>query len=458
MKENDKRLNAYKKIAEFKPQKLSRDETTGEKKSSSPGVKQSDPSSVQSFTPFNLADYASKKQLPVSEAVNTKRETPVQDKQTTSSKNTIPVEQTIPGRQTENQANDQNSLNDYMDRRGLIKVALSGSEGGKDSLYRRVAKFLLLIGVDEAAKILPHLTPEQTEKIIPEIASIRRVDPDEASVILAEFENLVQRARESGGVTTARSILEKAFGAERAGQMIKKTVTFPDGKPFDYLQESDGERLYQLLKGESPAVSALVLSHVKSASAAQAINLMNAEEKKNVIYRLAKLQKVDPDVVSRVDRAMKEKNQTLSMTKADTIDGRGALADILKRMSGAAERDILSSLENTDPELGRDLRERLFTVEDILRSDDRFLQKKLQTMEDADIAFLIAGKKDLFRQKILSNVSKGRGDMILEEESLRKPMKKKDVDEVTDAFFSYLRRSWEKGDLILHGDEDTLVY
>ena len=224
MKENDKRLNAYKKIAEFKPQKLSRDETTGEKKSSSPGVKQSDPSSVQSFTPFNLADYASKKQLPVSEAVNTKRETPVQDKQTTSSKNTIPVEQTIPGRQTENQANDQNSLNDYMDRRGLIKVALSGSEGGKDSLYRRVAKFLLLIGVDEAAKILPHLTPEQTEKIIPEIASIRRVDPDEASVILAEFENLVQRARESGGVTTARSILEKAFGAERAGQMIKKTV------------------------------------------------------------------------------------------------------------------------------------------------------------------------------------------------------------------------------------------
>ena len=103
--------------------------------------------------------------------------------------------------------------------------------------------------------------------------------------------------------------------------MIKKTVTFPDGKPFDYLQESDGERLYQLLKGESPAVSALVLSHVKSASAAQAINLMNAEEKKNVIYRLAKLQKVDPDVVSRVDRAMKEKNQTLSMTKAAETAG-----------------------------------------------------------------------------------------------------------------------------------------
>lgn len=174
----------------------------------------------------------------------------------------------------------QNTVNDYIDRRGLIKVAVSNNEGGKDSLYRRVAKFLLLIGVDEAAKILPHLTSEQTEKIIPEIASIRRVDPDEAAVILAEFENLVQRARETGGVSTARTILEKAFGSERAGQMIKKTIAFPDGKPFDYLQESDGERIYQLLKGESPAVSALVLSHLKSSTAAQAINRMDAEEKK----------------------------------------------------------------------------------------------------------------------------------------------------------------------------------
>lgn len=176
------------------------------------------------------------------------------------------------------------------------------------------------------------------------------------------------------------------------------------------------------------------------------------------MYRLAKLQKIDPDVVIRVDNAMKEKNQALSMTKADTIDGRGALADILKRMSGEAERGILSTIENSDPDLGKDLRERLFTIDDILKSDDRFIQNKLRSMEDSEIALLIAGKQDIFRQKILSNVSKGRGDLILEEESVRRPVKKRDVDEVTDAFFSYLRRSWEKGDLVIHGDDETLVY
>ena len=54
-----------------------------------------------------------------------------------------------------------------------LKAKKNSDNNEKDSIYRRVAKFLLLIGIDEAAKIIPHLSPEQTEKIIPEIASIR---------------------------------------------------------------------------------------------------------------------------------------------------------------------------------------------------------------------------------------------------------------------------------------------
>ncbi|MDE6351168.1 MAG: flagellar motor switch protein FliG, partial [Treponemataceae bacterium] len=98
---------------------------------------------------------------------------------------------------------------------GLLKVPARTADG-KESVYRRVAKFLLLIGENEAAKIMPHLGEAQIEKIVPELASIRRVDPEEAAAILAEFQSLMQKAREDGGVETARAMLEKAFGAEKA--------------------------------------------------------------------------------------------------------------------------------------------------------------------------------------------------------------------------------------------------
>ena len=82
----------------------------------------------------------------------------------------------------------ENSVS-FLNTGGLLKVPVEeAAPDGQDSVYRRVAKFLLLIGEDEAAKILPHLSEKQIEKIIPEIASIRSVDKDEAAVILEEFQ------------------------------------------------------------------------------------------------------------------------------------------------------------------------------------------------------------------------------------------------------------------------------
>lgn len=342
-------------------------------------------------------------------------------------------------------------------RHGLVKVPVAPLDAdGRENIYRRVAKFLLLIGTDEAAKVISHLTPEQTERIIPEIASIRRVDPAEAQVILDEFKTLLDNARQQGGVTTARNILEKAFGSQKADELLSKAVPFPEGVPFDYLQEMDGDRVFLLLKDEPAPVRTLVLSRLRPAVAAEVINQMESEDKKEVIRRLAKLTPMDPEILRRVDRAMHEKVLMMNTHTADSMDGRGALTEILKRMSPNAEKDILSALSDLDPELSNDIRERLFTIDDIVQADDRFLQKKLHSMSEGEIALLIAGKPESFRQKILTNVSKNRGDVILEEEALRRPMRRKDCDEVTARFFSVLRRAWEDGSLIIHGRSDDI--
>ena len=340
---------------------------------------------------------------------------------------------------------------------GLLKVPEESAEPGqKESVYRRVAKFLLLIGVDEAAKVMPHLTEEQTEKIIPEIASIRSVSPDEASTILAEFQALVQRSREDGGVDTARTILEKAFGAEKAADMLNKSVPFSEGKPFEYLAEADSEKVGQLLKDESGAVRALVLSYLKPKVSAAVISALSEDEQRDVILRLAKMKEINPEVVRRVDQAMHEKMNNVVTEKSDRIDGRSALAQILKKMSPDAEANVLGTLSESDPDLGKDLRERLFTIDDVVDANDRFIQNTLRDMQDADIAMLIAGKADVFRNKILTNVSKTRGDSILEEESLRKPMRRSDCEKVTSQFFSVLRRAWEEGKLVVKGRDDDV--
>lgn len=341
---------------------------------------------------------------------------------------------------------------------GLVKVPSSGN-GTKDSPYRKVAKFLLLIGVEEAAKVMSKLTQEQTEKVVLELATIRRVEKDEASIVLAEFESLLSQAREpEGGVGTARSILEAAFGSERAEQMLRKAVPDLDGKPFDYLDGVDPDRLYRLITDELPAIKALVLSQMKPKCAASVISLMQMDEKKETVLRLAKMKTIDPETVRRVDSAMREKVEAINTSSDDSIDGRSALAQILKHMDGSSENAILRGISDSDPDLGKDLRERLFTVEDIIGADDKFMQTTLRPMTERDLAVLIAGKDERFRAKILQNVSKTRGAIILEEEKLALPVSRSESEKISGAFFTIMRRAWESGELYVAGRDEKEVW
>lgn len=340
---------------------------------------------------------------------------------------------------------------------GLIKVPEQPREkDGKENIYRRVAKFLMLIGVDEAAKILPHLTQEQTERIIPEIASIRYVEPDEAKAILEEFQGLVKQAREEGGIDTARQILVKAFGTNKASEILEKTSSQISGKPFEYLYETDSDRVNQLLKDESNAVKALVLSYLKPKTSAEVINMLETEDKKDVIMRLAKLTRISPEIIKRVDKALQEKMNHQATSQSNSIDGKNILAQILKRMSPEAEEGILNNLAEQDATLGEELRERLFTAEDVINADDRFIQDMLQNMDEEEIAYLIATKKDDFRNKILDNVSENRRKSILETEKFLYPMRKSDCEKATSQFFAVLRREWEEGNLYIKGRDDEL--
>ena len=349
----------------------------------------------------------------------------------------------------------KNTVNQSIQQQQIL-YKVPKPEQKEDSIYRRVAKFLIIIGEDEAAKVLPHLAEEQIEKIIPEIASIKSVSPEESKKILEEFKGLIKQSRQSGGVETARDILQKVYGKEKAQEVLDRAMPFSEGKPFEYLNDADSERVYLLLKEESVGVQTIVLSHLVPKKAAQIINLMKEDEKKEVMIRLAKMEKISPDVIKRIDKSLHQKSLKQTSEKAESIDGKNVLAQILKKMDPKSESEIINVLSEDNPDLGEDLRSRLFTIEDVVNADDRFIQEKLRDMSIDEICYLIAGKSVEFREKILSNVSKGRKLEILDEESVLTPMRKSECERITSIFFSILRRSFDEGHLIIKGRNDDV--
>ena len=339
---------------------------------------------------------------------------------------------------------------------GLLKIP------SEDSKTRRVAKFLILIGSDQAARILGELEPQQVEEISQEIAAIRGIGPEEAEAILAEFKSLFSLPSgfyggSSGGVEAARRILYTAYGPEKGEELLNKSV--PDTKEhiFDFLEEFNPEQLVFLLKDESPAAAALVLARLSSKASAETLIKFPPALKPEILKRIAHQSEVAPEVLEQVAQALREKARLLGSSAKDiAIDGMQTLAAILKQGDYSLGDRIINKLESENPDIGRDLKDKLYTLDDVLAVFDRSLAEKLKTMTDKDIALLLKGRKQEFQDKILSNVSTVRRNIIREEGEILGAVPKRDCDEAAKEFMTWFRQAREKGELILASDEDWI--
>ncbi len=322
----------------------------------------------------------------------------------------------------------------------------------------KAAKFLLLLGRDEAATVIRHLKPAEIEKVSREIARIDRIDTVEANEILTEFGWLAktQGASLEGGPEIAESMLAAAFGADRAKEVIRKAV--PEAKkPFDFLNDFDAHQLMALFKDESPQMVAMILPYLDPKIASGVIAALPAAVRSDVIQRIARLDRSAPEVVERVEAVLRDRAARLGrVDSGERIDGAAVLAGILKHVEGGLEDSILSGIEEENPDLSKDIRERLFTADDILRVPDREVQKGLRDLSERDIALVLKGKSQAFRDKVLSNVSQGKRTMVLEEYDIMGTVRRDEAEKATKAFIAYYKRKWEDGDLVLEGDDDLI--
>lgn len=322
---------------------------------------------------------------------------------------------------------------------------------GKDNVFRRVAKFLIIIGPDAASRVMRLLGDEETKRIAAELATIKSVPDDERASLLEEFSVLYKSVQKDEELP-ARDLLIKTYGAEKANEILKKARPYIGGsEPFAYLKNLPPKKIEKVLAGESPATIALVLSRLAPPLAANIIKTLSAEDKKAVVLRLAKLENITQEVLIKVDHALFDKTKTIS--DEDPINGVERLADILKTLDPATGGDIINLLEREDKDLGLAMRERLFTLEDISGIDTRYLSERLHDMQTNDIARLIIKKPNAFREKILSAISQGRRREVLDEEEYGTFLKA-DCERVTNDFIARIRLDFEKGRVVIEGRND----
>ncbi|QAV32780.1 flagellar motor switch protein FliG [Fervidobacterium changbaicum] len=331
---------------------------------------------------------------------------------------------------------------------------------GKLTGRRKAAILLVTMGPERAAKVLKNLDESEVEMLTIEIANLGKVTNEERKAVLEEFQNLT-KAREmiiSGGIDYAKEMLIKAFGPEKAMQIIERLVSNLSVKPFEFMRNADVVQIVNFLQSEHPQTIALVLSFLDPRIAAQVLGALPENLQLEVIKRISLLERASPDVVKEVEKLLEKKFAGVATQTLSAVGGLDTAAEIMNNLGRSTEKNIMERLTYEAPELAEEIRRRMFVFEDILKLDDRSVQLVLREVNMQDLAVALKGASEELKQKIFNNMSKRAQQLLKDEIEFMGPVRVKDVEEAQQKIINIIRRLEEAGEIVIaRGGGEELI-
>ncbi len=318
------------------------------------------------------------------------------------------------------------------------------------SKKRKAAALLLAIGEDNAAKILRKLNEYELHALSNEMALLGELSPKEIDEIANEFLKELGEEHSIGvGIDNIKNILEKAFGREKAAELIKKVGTPLSKQPFYTLLNVDPKMIANFIKSEHPQTIAVILAHLEPQQAAKTLSFLPESLQPDVILRIAKLETVSPEVVKELEDALEEEVKSAGGTESHQVGGIEPVAEIMNNVPKEVEEKVMSEIEEKDPELAEEIRKKMFVFEDLIYVDDRGIQTILKEVSNEDLLLALKAASDQVKEKIFSNMSKRAAEMIKEDLETMGPVRLSDVEQAQQNIIQVARRLADEGKIVI---------
>lgn len=323
--------------------------------------------------------------------------------------------------------------------------ALSGPQKG--------AVLCMALGAERSARILQMLNPREVETISREIASLPMVGADRVGTVLNEFQQ-VSRAVESvarGGVDYAQEILESALGAAKAKVILDRIQEQMVDTGLKRLRNAQPEVLSGILRGEHPQTIALILAHLDVRQASGVVAGMDPEIASEVLYRIARMDKISPEMLLLVESGLSSKTD-LSLSEEMTLSGGpSAVAKLLNLAGGSLEKQLLESIESRSADIAMQIKALMFVFEDLILVDARGIQRVLRDIDAKDLALSLKAASDELKKHIRSNMSERAAQALDEEIEMLGPVRVKDVEAAHTRIIEIVRGLSDSGEIMIAG-------
>jgi flagellar motor switch protein FliG len=331
---------------------------------------------------------------------------------------------------------------------------LSGAE--------KAAVLLMCLGEDATSRIFSLLNDEEVREISRCMMNIDHIPAQLTRDIMAEF----QRTQKSyagifvRGNEFVRNAIAGSGDQERADKLIEEFVLDKETRPLETIALMQPHMVASLLEEEHPQTVALILSTQKVEHAARILNHLPEERRSDIMYRIARIDRVSPEIVGRIEEALhKEIGVVARRDQQQQIGGVARVVDIISHMGQGADRTILTGIEQTDSEMAEEIRKSMFTFEDLAILDGRTLQTILREINNDQLTLALKSASDALKESIFQNISSRAAEMIKDDLEAMGPVKLSEVEAMQQVIVKVALKLEEEEKILIpgRGGNDALV-
>ncbi|MDA8280865.1 MAG: flagellar motor switch protein FliG [Actinomycetota bacterium] len=327
---------------------------------------------------------------------------------------------------------------------------------------QKAAVVLAQLDDSRATKVLKAMSESEVVELMSAMAALPALDATAVRAILAEFVGQAAALLQvgQGGVEVARRLLRERLGAAKAEEVLQQFLQAGQHRPLAILQRIDPQQIVSFIGDEHPQTVAVVLAHLPADHAAQVLATLEEGLRADVSRRIATMGRIAPDVVQTIAGTLEQKLAAIlrSGGGAETdVGGVSSIVAILNQSDRASEKQILSSLEESDPELAEQIRNEMFVFDDVVSLDDRTLQRVLRNVVPKDLAVALKGVDEPIRDKFLRNMSERAAQDLSDEIELLGPTRLSQVESAQQAVVKVVRELEVAGEIVLARGDDEFV-
>jgi flagellar motor switch protein FliG len=324
----------------------------------------------------------------------------------------------------------------------------------------KAAVLLMCLGEEASARIFEELSDEEIGQVTRTIATIDHIPEDVKETV---FNLFGESQRQFAGLFIkgnefAKKAISSLEGDQRSEDLMDRFVSGMETRPLETISRMQPTMVAGLLANEHPQTVSLVLSTQHTAHASEILAHLPEEIRADVIYRIAKIEKVSPEVITKIEDALHREIGIVGSKEQSQVGGLDKVVDILNNMQNQIDAEILEDIEETDPDMVEEIRKRMFTFENLTTLDGRSLQMILREVNNDSLTMALKTASDEMQEKVFANMSARAADMIRDDLEAMGPVRLSEVEAMQQSIVKIAMKLEEEGKLVLGtGSGDELV-